>query len=250
MSYIVVIVAILKMKIARKEKKANRKHPLHDFKEGFTYISRSVPMRSILLLLALVSLLGMPCQVLMPVFAKQVLGGGPHTLGFLMGALGVGALCGAIYLASRKTTDHLPRLIPFAAVLFGIGLILFSFSRLLWLSLLLLPFAGCGMMMQMASSNTLLQTLVDDDKRGRIMAFYAMAFMGMAPFGSLIAGGLAGLVGAPHTLLVGGMLCIVGAFLFSGKILSATALLHPLEKDLIPEITAGVEASEEVTDSL
>ncbi len=250
LSYIVIILAILKMKIPRRERKPKNTHPLHDFKEGFTYITRSVPLRSILILLALVSLLGMPYQVLMPVFAKRVLGGGPHTLGFLAGAAGLGALCGAIYLASRKTGGHLPRLIPAAAVFFGVGLITFSFSRCLWLSLLLLSIAGCGMMVQMASSNTLLQILVDDDKRGRTMAFYAMAFMGMAPFGSLIAGGLAGLIGAPHTVLAGGILCICGAFLFSRKILSAKSLLPVSEKVLAPEIETGIESSEEVTESL
>jgi MFS family permease len=250
MSYLVIIIALLTMKIPPKKNLFKSTHLLHDFKEGFTYVYRSVPMRSIILLLALVSLLGMPYQVLMPVFAKQVLGGGPHTLGFLMGATGLGALCGAIYLASRKSSAALGPLIPVAAVLFGIGLISFSFSRFLWLSLLLLLFAGCGMMVQMASSNTLLQVLVDDDKRGRIMAFYAMAFMGMAPFGSLLAGGLAGLIGAPHTLFIGGILCIVGAFSFSKNIVSAKNILRPPEKEITPALATGIESSEEVTESL
>lgn len=250
MSYVVIIIALLSMKIPPKEKAFKNTRILHDFNEGFTYISRSVPMRSIIHLLALVSLLGMPYQVLMPVFAKQVLGGGPHTLGFLMGAAGLGALCGAMYLASRKSGFNVSRLIPVSAVLFGSGLIAFSFSRVLWLSLLLLLFAGCGMMVQMASSNTMLQVLVDDDKRGRVMALYAMAFMGMAPFGSLLAGGLAGLVGAPHTLLVGGILCILGAFIFSKNILSAKDVVRSPEKKISPEIARGIESSEEVTESV
>ena len=250
MSYLVIIMALLTMKIPLKKKTIKNTHLLHDFKEGFAYVYRSVPMRSIILLLALVSLLGMPYQVLMPVFAKQVLGGGPHTLGFLMGATGLGALCGAIYLASRKNSATIAPLIPAAAVLFGIGLITFSFSRFLWLSLLLLLFAGCGMMVQMASSNTLLQVLVDDDKRGRIMAFYAMAFMGMAPFGSLLAGSLAGLIGAPHTLFIGGILCIFGAFFFSKNIMSAKNILRLPEKEISPEVATGIESSEEVTESL
>ena len=250
MSYVVIIFALLFMKIPQKEKVVKNTRMLHDFKEGFTYIYTSVPMRSIILLLALVSLLGMPYQVLMPVFAKQVLGGGPHTLGFLMGAAGLGALCGAMFLASRKSGYAISKLIPAAAVLFGAGLIAFSFSKVLWLSLLLLLFAGCGMMVQMASSNTSLQVLVDDDKRGRVMALYAMAFMGMAPFGSLLAGGLAGLIGAPHTLLVGGILCILGAFLFSKNILSAQDKMRSPEKELSPEIETGIESSEEVTESV
>jgi len=250
MSYVVIIFALLFMKIPQKEKVVKNTRMLHDFKEGFTYIYKSVPMRSIILLLALVSLLGMPYQVLMPVFAKQVLGGGPHTLGFLMGAAGLGALCGAMFLASRKRGYAINRLIPAAAVLFGAGLIAFSFSRTLWLSLALLLFAGCGMMVQMASSNTALQVLVDDDKRGRVMALYAMAFMGMAPFGSLLAGGLAGLIGAPHTLLVGGILCIAGAFIFSKNILSVKDIMRPFEKELSPEIATGIESSEEATESV
>jgi MFS family permease len=198
-SCLVIIIALLTVKITLKKKETKNTNIIHDFKEGFTYIYKSVPMRATIFLLALVSLLGMPYQVLMPVFAKQVLGGGPHTLGFLMGAVGLGALIGAIYLASRKSNDNIWNLIPVSAASFGIGLITFSLSRNLWLSLLLLLIAGWGMMVQMASSNTLLQVLVEDDKRGRIMAFYAMAFMGMVPFGSLLAGSLAGLIGAPNT---------------------------------------------------
>jgi MFS family permease len=207
-------------------------------------------MRSILLLLALVSLFGMSYQVLMPVFAKQVLGGGPHTLGFLMGGAGFGALCGAMFLASRKNNYNISRLIPSSAALFGAGLAAVSFSRSLWLSLVFLALAGCGMMVQMASSNTLIQVLVDDDKRGRVMALYAMAFMGMAPFGSLIAGSLAGLIGAPHTVLTGGIFCIIGAFVFSKDILSAKDMERPKEKNLTLEIEKGIEESEEVTKSV
>ena len=215
LSYVVVIIALIMMRVHTKEKKPKNGRMVRDFKEGFTYIYGSIPLRSIILLLALVSLVGMPYQVLMPIFAKEVLGGGPHTLGFLMGAAGLGALCGAIFLASRKSGYNIGPLIPGAAALFGVGLITLSFSRILWLSLALLLFTGCGMMVQMASSNTMLQVLVDDDKRGRVMAFYVMAFMGMAPFGSLLAGMLAGLIGAPHTLLIGGVLCVAGAAAFS-----------------------------------
>jgi MFS family permease len=250
MSYLVIIIALLTMKIPPREKEVKDLRVLHDFKEGFTYIYRSVPMRSIIFLLSLVSLTGMSYQVLMPVFAKQVLGGGPHTLGFLMGAAGFGALCGALYLASRKRSYDISRLIPASAALFGIGLITVSFSRYLWLSLLLLSVAGCGMMVQGASSNTLLQVLVDDDKRGRIMAFYAMAFMGMAPFGSLMAGSLAGLIGVPKTLLIEGTLCICGALIFSKDILLAKEILRRPEEKITLEVERGIESSEEVTESL
>ena len=249
-SYLVIIVALLKMKITPKHREIKDARVMHDFKEGFMYVYSSVSMRSILCLLALVSLFGMSYQVLMPVFAKEVLGGGPHTLGFLMGAAGFGALCGAIFLASRKNNYNISKLIPAAAVLFGAGLIAVSFSRSLWLSLLLLAFAGCGMMVQMASSNTQLQVLVDDDKRGRVMALYAMAFLGMAPFGSLIAGGLAGSIGTPHTVLIGGIFCILGALVFSKDILSADGIKPPAEKEITLEMEKGIESSDEVIESL
>jgi len=249
LSYLVIIVALLRMKIQPKLKEIKKARLLHDFREGVAYVYGSAPMRSILLLLALISLFGMSYQVLMPVFAREVLGGGPHTLGFLMGSAGFGALCGAMFLASRKNSYNISRLIPASAVLFGSGLIAVSFSRSLWLSLIFLAFAGCGMMVQGASSNTLLQVLVEDDKRGRVMALYAMAFMGMAPFGSLIAGSLAGSIGAPRTVMTGGICCILGAFIFSKDIFSAKRLVRP-EKEITLEIEKGIEVSEEVTESL
>lgn len=249
-SYIVIIIALLKMNIAPKRIVRKETHVLHDLKEGFVYIYRTVPLRSTLLLLALVSLLGMPYQVLMPVFAKKILGGGAHTLGFLMGSAGLGALAGVFYLASRKGIHNIWKLITLSASIFGAALIAFSLSGNLWLSLLLLLLVGWGMMVQMASSNTLLQVLVDDDKRGRIMAYYAMAFMGMVPFGSLIAGTLAEVIGAPYTVLSGGVLCVICSFLLSGEIHKAGNMIPPPGRGLTPEIEAGIESSEEVTDSL
>jgi hypothetical protein len=155
------------------------------------------PIRSLLLLLGLVSLVGMPYTVLMPVFASDVLHGDAHTLGFLMAASGVGPLFGAVTLALRKSVLGLGRRIVAATALGGGALIVFGLSRHLWLSLAVLPLAGFGLMQQMAASNTILQTIVDDDKRGRVMSFYAMAFLGMTPFGSLLAGRLASQAGAP-----------------------------------------------------
>ena len=144
-----------------------------------------------LLLFAVVSLMGMPFVVLMPIFAAQVLHGGPHTLGFLMGAMGVGALISALSLAARKSVRGLVRMIPMAAAVFGMGLIGFGLSRVFWLSMVMVLMAGMGMMQGMAASNTIIQTLVTEDKRGRVMSYYTMAFMGMAPFGSLLAGTMA-----------------------------------------------------------
>lgn len=250
LSYLVIIIALLLMRIAPKENIVKKPNIVSDFKEGFIYICRSAPMRSTIILLALVSLLGMPFQVLMPVFAKQILGGGSHTFGFLMGAAGLGALTGAIYLASRKSVYKIWKLIPLAAVIFGTGLIAFALSRNLWISLFLLLIAGWGMMVQMASSNTLLQVLVDEDKRGRVMSFYAMAFMGMTPFGSLLAGSLGKMIGVRYTVMTGGILCILGAFYFYKDIHSAKNVMHKAGKGMTPEMETGIESSKEISDSL
>ena len=162
--------------------------------------------------------MGMPYTVLMPVIAADVLHGGPNTLGLLMTATGVGALGGALYLASRPSVVGLGRVISAATLMFGLGLIAFSLSRVLWLSLLLLPLVGAGFMMQMAATNTILQTIVDDRLRGRVMAFYTMAFLGTAPIGSLLAGVLASRIGAPKTIALGGAACAVAAVWFARKL--------------------------------
>ena len=161
---------------------------LVQLKEGWTYVSGFAPIRTILLLFAVVSLMGWPFTVLMPIFAAKVLKGGPHTLGFLMGAMGVGALVSAVSLAVRRTVLGLGRMIPLSAGAFGIGLIFFGMSRNLWMSLALMLVCGFGLMQQMAASNTIIQTIVEESKRGRVMSFYTMAFVGMAPFGSLLGG--------------------------------------------------------------
>jgi len=154
----------------------------------------------------------------MPVFAKDILHGGSHTFGFLMGASGLGALSGAFYLAWRKSIAGLDKVIPIAAATFGLGLILFSFSRNFTLSLVLMVIIGLGMMLQMATSNTIMQTIVSNEMRGRVMSFYTMAFMGTAPFGSLLAGSSAKFIGVPYTILIGGISCIVGAIFFTRKL--------------------------------
>ena len=227
-SYVSVIAALIAMKISKKEKAAGNVRVLQELKEGFSYASNFAPIRSILLLLGLVSLVAMPYQVLMPVFAKDILLGGPRTFGFLVGCSGLGALAGAVYLASRKSVPGLERMIALAAGIFGIGLITFSFSRTLWLSFFIMLFTGFGMMIQMASSNTVLQTVVDDDMRGRVMGFYAMAYRGMVPLGSLLAGLLAEKIGAPGTLLLGGVCCVMGAVMFASKLPFLRKAIRPL----------------------
>jgi MFS family permease len=211
-------------------------------RDGFRYTFGFAPIRSVLLLVTLISLMGMPYTVLMPVIAAQVLHGGPHTLGFLMGTTGIGALGGALYLASRRSVLGLGRVISVAAVVFGCGLAAFSFSGTLALSLLLLVVVGAGFMVTLASSNTILQTLVREDMRGRVMAFYTMAFMGTAPFGSLMAGGLASRIGAPRTILFGGLACIAGGVAFSRHLPRLRALVRPIyvERGILPEIASGL----------
>jgi MFS family permease len=198
----------------RPQRTAAKSSVLPELREGLAYVAASPPIRSILLLLALVSLVGMPYTVLMPVFASTVLHGGPHTLGFLMAATGVGALLGAVFLARRRSVLGLGKVIPITAALFGASLAAFSLSRFLGLSLALLLVTGVGFMVTMSASNTVLQTLVEDNKRGRVMSLYTMAIMGMTPFGSLLAGGLASRIGAPRTLFFGGLGCIVAALWF------------------------------------
>ena len=196
-SYLAVIISLVMMRVEYIPRPKKKTSAFHQLREGFHYAYQFIPIRYILMLLALVSLFGFPYLMLMPVFAKDVLHGNAKTLGPLVSFSGIGALSGALYLASRKSVLGLGKVIPTAAAIFGIGLITFSFSQITWLSFILLIFVGFGMMVQMASSNTIIQTVVDEDKRGRVMSFYAMAFMGMSPFGNLFAGLMASKIGAP-----------------------------------------------------
>ena len=244
-SYLAVIASLLAMRITAVQPRGAEKAIWHELKDGWNYVTSFVPIRSILLLLALVSLVGMQYTVLMPIFAGHVLHGGAHTLGFLMGASGVGALFGAMFLATRKNVLGLGRLVPLAAAIFGAGLIALGLSRFLWLSLALMLFVGSAMMTQMAASNTILQTIVQDDKRGRVMSFYSMAFLGMAPFGSLLAGALAHRIGAPRTVMISGTICIAGAAWFASQMSAIREHVHPIYRTLgiIPEIAAGIQTA-------
>jgi MFS family permease len=201
-------------------------------REGWQYITDFLPIRNLLLLFAVVSLMGMPYTVLMPVFASQVLHGGPHTLGFLMAAAGVGALIAAVQLAMRKSVKGLLRMVPISAAVFGAGLIAFGFSHILWLSLALMLVVGFGMMQGMAATNTIIQTLAPADKRGRVMSFYTMAFVGMAPFGSLLAGGLAHVLTASWTVIITGSCCILGAAWFWRQMGAVRDAMRPVYREL------------------
>ncbi|MGH2271194.1 MFS transporter [Anaerohalosphaeraceae bacterium U12dextr] len=248
-SFVFVIASLLMMKIHTEQPKPHKSHVLHEMREGLVYVYGFKPLRYIILLLALVSLVGMPYSVLMPVFAGNILGGGPHTFGFLMTAAGVGALSGAMYLASRKSVWGLERILPMATGVFGFGLIAFSLSRQLWLSLPLMVITGLGMIMQIAACNTLIQTIVDDDKRGRVMSLYVMAFIGTAPFGSLLAGAIATHIGAPKTLIIGGVFCVAGAALFARKLPELRHTMRPVyvKLGILPEVSAGLQAAANLT---
>jgi len=236
-SFLAVIAALLAMKVVAEPRAAKESHVLHNLREGLTYTFGFEPIRAILILLASVSIMGMSYGVLMPVFAKDILHGGPKALGFLTACAGMGALVGAASLASRRTVRGLGRVIAMASTTFGASLIAFSFSRDLWLSAALLVAAGLGSMIQTASSNTLLQTIVDDDKRGRVMSFYTVSFMGVAPFGSLLAGALASQFGAPWAVAIGGGGSILAAAYFAAKLPRLGRLVHPVyvRKGIVPQ---------------
>ena len=247
LSYIFVIISLLMMRTKPHKANNNNLNIFKEMKAGLTYTFGFAPIKYIILLLGLVSLMGMPYSVLMPVFAKEVLHGNSNTYGFLMAASGLGALIGATYLASKKSVIRLGRIIPISTFIFGFGLIMFSFSRFYYISLLLMVITGLGMMLQNASSNTVLQTITDDDKRGRVMSFYTMAIMGTSPFSSLLAGWLAKIMGTPNTIIFGAVCCIIGAFIFLRKLPELKKLARPVyvKMGIIPEVATGIQATTE-----
>ena len=241
-SYIAVIIGLFMMNVTSVAR-AGKNSPLEDIVEGFRWVNQTKVIRSLLALLGLISLVGMPYTVLMPVFADRILHGGARGLGILMGATGVGALFGALTLASKEGVKGLGRWAAIACASFGISIFLFSFSRHFWLSAVLLLPAGYSMMLQMACSNTLIQTMVPDNLRGRVMALYSMMFMGMAPFGALLGGALADKAGAPVTVAVGGVACVIGAIWFGRKLPE-----HRIEarRLLLAQGLAGGEPEQEI----
>jgi MFS family permease len=246
-SYLAVIGSLLAMQLRPAAIKRVTASMLVQLREGWDYVAGFAPIRTILTLFALVSLMGWPFTVLMPIFASKILKGGPHTLGFLMGGVGVGALVSALSLAIRKSVLGLGRMIYIATGMFGVALIFFGLSKNFWLSLLCMLFCGFGMMQQMAASNTIIQTIVDGDKRGRVMSFYTVAFVGMAPFGSLLAGAMANAIGAPRTVMVSGACCIAGAIWFASRLNLIRKLIRPIYVNLgilpQPPVTAIVQDS-------
>ena len=227
-SYVAVIAALRAMRVTPRATKPAHGQVLQNLREGFSYAFGFPPIRALLLLVALVSLVGTPYTVILPVFAKEVLGGDSKTLGFLLSASGVGALAAAIHLASRRSVLGLDRRIGGAVAVFGAGLMLVSLTHSLWPALLLMAVVGCGMVLQMTATNTILQTLVDDDKRGRVMSIWTMSFSGAAPFGSLLAGTLATHLGVPMTLRLGGALCLAGAGVYALRLPALREMARPV----------------------
>ena len=227
-TFLAVIAALLAMRTRPIERLARNGSVLSNLREGIKYAYHFAPIRAILLLLATISLVGSSHTVLLPVFAKDILHGGPRTLGFMMAAIGIGAVAGSIYLAMRPSVRGMGRIMAAGCAMLGVSVIGFGLSRSLALSYCLLAVAGFGIMAQFAGSNSLLQTLVDDDKRGRVMSLYVMAFMGMSPFGSLLAGWLADLIGAPTTVILGGSFCILAGGLFATRLPILGRMAHPV----------------------
>lgn len=240
-SFIAVIAGLLMMKNLR-SRMAIEGSAFENIIEGFRFVAQTGPIRALMLLLGVVSFTAMPYAVLMPIFADQILHGGAKALGILMGASGLGALGGAVTLVMRKSVRGLGKWIAIACSSFGVCLILFAFSRITWLSVALLIPTGFSVMLQMASSNTLIQSMVLDRLRGRVMAVYSMMFMGMAPLGALLAGSVAHGIGAPVTVALGGMVSIVGGIIFGLR----WSAHRPMARELIvaQQMTGGAPAQE------
>lgn len=255
-SYIGVIVALLAMRLRPSPPRSTGGSVLEELREGFGYVWGFAPMRAVLLLMALFSLTGMPAfSLLLVVFAKALTPNRyDETFGFLMGASALGALAGAIYLAARKSVVGLGRLIAIMGVCFGAVLIAFSFSQHLWLSMLIVPLGGCTMLIIFASANTLLQTLTEDEKRGRVMSFFTMAFVGMTPWGNLLAGRASDALGgnfpgASRTLQLAGVICIFAALSFALKLPAIRKVVRAIyvRKGILPrEVAAGLQAATEM----
>jgi MFS family permease len=237
-SYLAVIASLLAMRRTPTPRAHVDTRMIEELRTGWSYVAGFAPVRALLLIVALAGVAGMPYATLMPVIASKVLHGGAHTLGILMTASGVGALIGTLYLASRHTVLGLGKVIVAASIGLSLGLIAFSFSRTLWLSILILPIIGASTMLQAASANTILQTVVDERLRGRVMAFYSVAIMGMQPIGSLLAGFVAERIGAEKTIFYGALFCLAGALWLGVKRPMLAAYIRPIyiERGIIEEV--------------
>jgi len=227
-SYIAVIYALVQLKIPAKPVINRTPNLRQSFSEGIKYTFQSVPIRTLLILLAILSMVGLPFIVLLPAYAKEILHGGSDTLGFLMSALGAGALTGAIYLAGRNSVLGLGKIISIYSILLGLAIVAASLAEKLQYSLFIFFFGGLSMILSIAAINTLLQTIADDDKRGRVMSFYAMALMGTTPIGNLLAGTVASGIGIPYTLAIGGTITVLAGIWFELNRKSFRKYIRPI----------------------
>ena len=246
-SYLFVIISLFMMNNIPRVPLKQRSNIFKDMKEGFKYTFGFAPIKYIILFLALVNLLAVPYTLLMPAFAKEILHGGSNTFGFLIGSSGFGALLAALYLASGKTPLRMGNIIPWSAAIFGVGLILFSFTHFQVFSFILMIVVGFGDMLHTSASNTMIQTITDDDKRGRVMSIYTMAIVGIAPFGSLLVGELAKSIGTPNTIIIGGATCIIGALIFLRKLPDLKKLVRPayINFGCLPKVTTDIQRASE-----
>jgi MFS family permease len=244
-SFLAVIFSLYAMKLTRSPGAKHDGPILAGIKDGLKYAFGFIPIRAVLIYTALISLVAIPYSVLMPVFAKTILLGSSKDYGFLLGSVGIGAFLGALFLARRKTVQGLETVVVIAAAVFAAGIICFSFSRILWLSIVLAALPGFGVMVQMASINTILQTLVDDDKRGRVFGLHVMAFIGMMPLGHLLAGTVAHYIGSPNTMLVIGFFSIVIMIFFAKQLPAIRKMIHPvyIRKGIMPQMAEGLNTA-------
>lgn len=250
-SFIGVIWALASIRIPRREARGGEKKISAELKEGFLYAFGFKPIRDLLALVSMISFIGMTFPVLLPVFAARVLGGGSHTYGFLVAATGAGAMAGTLYLAARKSVRGLTRVIMVCLGVFGAGLLVFSWSRSILLSTAILAIVGFGMIVCIASCNTIIQTIVEEDKRGRVMSFYTMCFMGSAPLGSIIAGSLSSVAGAPLTVRGGGVLSLIVALVFLLRLPRLRDHIRPIYRKMgiIPEVALGIQSATDMRDA-
>lgn len=236
-SFLAVIAALVSIRVSPRTPRTVKRSVLAELHEGVRYATGFAPIRAILMLLGLVSLMGASYSVLLPVYAKDILHGDAHTYGFLVSSAGLGAFVSAVILASKHGVPGLGRVIPLAAGLFGISIVSLALSRSMLPSMLFLFLAGMGVMAHLASSNTILQTIVDDDKRGRVMSLFTMSFVGMTSFGSLLSGALASRIGATGTILIGGASCLIASLIFASRLPKLQEMARPIyeRKEIIPK---------------
>ncbi len=226
LSYLAVIIALSYIKTEKRQPKTDQSKFLKSFTEGFKYTFQSIPIKTLIILLAILSLVGLPYIILLPAYAKEILHGGSDTLGYLMSSMGAGALFAALYMASRKSVIGLGKIISTNIILLGLGIILAAFSKQIYFSSIVFFLTGLSMIFTLSSINTLLQTITDDDKRGRVMSFYSMALMGIYPLGNLLAGSIASGIGIPYTLLIMGFITILSGIWFGKGIASMKMDIH------------------------